>query len=139
MGTKIRRNLAFIAFLAGFAPLISAGPPDPSSEGSAPKTAAACPADDRMASREDSALTTLSSPDSRSAQEAWLAERELVLSSLVEVRRPDGTVSVDLRDAFFSRIVMQRNPDGSISIRCFPAGSRVVLPLAPAHPPHEEK
>ncbi|HEX7251621.1 MAG TPA: hypothetical protein VF376_01985 [Thermoanaerobaculia bacterium] len=139
MGTRTRRNLTFIAFVAGFAPLIWAGASDSPSGGSAPKTAAACPADDRLASHEDLAQTASSSPDSRSAQEAWLAERERVLSSLAEVRRPDGTVSVDLQDAFLSRIVMQRNPDGSVSIRCFPAGARVVLAPAPAHLPHEEK
>ena len=138
MSTRIRRTLISVAFLAGFAPWISAGPSDPSSGGSGPP-AAACPADDRAASPDDSVQTAAASSDARSAQEAWLAERERVLSSLVEVRHSDGSVSVDLQEAFWSRVVMQRNPDGSISIRCFPAGSRVVLPLAPAHPKLEEK
>ena len=138
MSTRIGKSLIAAAFVAGLAPLISAGPSDPSRTGSGPP-AAGCPADDRTASNEVSAESQATSPESLSARAAWLVERERVLSSLVEVRRPDGAVSVDLQEAFWSRIVMQRNPDGSISIRCFPAGSRVVLPLAPAHPKLEEK
>lgn len=137
--SKTRRTLISVGFIAGFATLVSAAPSDPSSGRPAPPPAAACPADDRTTSNDASASASVVSPDSHSAEEAWLAERELVLSSLVEVRRPDGSVSVDLQEAFWSRIVMQRNPDGSISIRCFPAGSRVVLPLAPARPKLEEK
>ena len=138
MSTRIPRTLISVAFLAGFAPWISAGSSDPSSGRSGPP-AAACPADDRRVSNDLSAQKAAASPDSSAAEEAWLAERERVLSSLVQVRHPDGSVSVDLQEAFWSRVVMQRNPDGSISIRCFPAGSRVVLPLAPAHPKLEEK
>jgi hypothetical protein len=138
MSRRIRRTLMSVAVLAGLAPLVWAGPSDPSSGGSGPP-AAACPADDRTAASNDSSQNAAASPDSRAAEEAWLAERESVLSSLAEVRHPDGSVSVDLQEAFWSRVVMQRNPDGSISIRCFPAGSRVVLPLAPAHPKLEEK
>jgi hypothetical protein len=139
VSAKFRRTLTSIAFIAGFAPLIWASPSDPSSGGSGPPPAPSCPADDRIASNDLSPQREAVSLDSRAAEEVWLAERERLLSSLVEVRRPDGSVSVDLQEAFWSRVVMQRNPDGSISIRCFPAGSRVVLPLAPAHPKLEEK
>ena len=137
MSIRTRRTLMSVVVLAGLAPLISAGPSDLSSGGSGP--AAGCPADDRTASNDPSSQNAAASPDSRAMEEAWLAERGRVLSSLVEARHPDGSVSVDLQEAFLSRVVMQRNPDGSISIRCFPAGARVVLPLAPAHPKLEEK
>src|SRR5215470_3296612 len=135
---RIRRTVISVALMASFASFVSAGPSDPPSGGSGPSRAAACPADDQVTTSNVSPQQAAASPDSRGAEEAWLAERERVLSSLVEVRRPDGSVSVDLQEAFWSRIVMQRNPDGSISIRCFPAGSRVALPLTPARPKLEE-
>jgi hypothetical protein len=34
------------------------------------------------------------------------------------VTHPDGTRSVDLRDAFEAQLVARRNPDGSISMEC---------------------
>ena len=139
MRSTTRNFLALLTVVIVLASPIVAAPAGPlAGESEWPIASAACPAVDQV-DPNNAPVREAAAADARTAQEQWLAERARVLSSLAEVRRPDGSVSVDLRDVFLSRIVMQRNPDGTTSIRCFPAGSRVLLPLPPAHPPLEEK
>jgi hypothetical protein len=136
--SRNRNSLALLISVIVLAAPIAAAPADsPPGESEGPPASTACQAVDRV-DRKNAAAREAAA-DAQRSHEQWLAERARVLSSLVEMRRSDGSVSVDLRDVFLSRIVMQQNPDGTTSIRCFPAGSRVLLPLRPTPLPLEEK
>jgi hypothetical protein len=136
VSSRNRNSLALLISVIVLAAPIAAAPAD-SPPGESERSLTACPAVDRV--DQNAQARQAAAAEDQATGEQWLAERARVLSSLVEVRRADGSVSVDLRDVFLSRIVMQQNPDGTTSIRCFPAGSRVLLPLRPAHVPLEEK
>jgi hypothetical protein len=112
----------------------AAAPPSPGALAPESALAAACQPDDTEALAED-----VTAQAGRRATDRALEERERLVSSLTEVRHPDGSVSVDLQEAFWNRIVMQRNADGSISIRCFPAGSRPFSAIRPLNQPLETK
>lgn len=73
--------------------------------------------------------------ETRAARKRALAELEVVV-------HPDGSKSVDLKDAFLVDLVARRNPDGSLSIQCLPPGTRggeKLPPAVAAAPALEEK